>query len=122
MPWNADKCQWGYPEDFTNDDAREAVENADFSQSVYVNTSGTNVTKKAYTYYEIKGYRICVVGDVHRKDIHSPWNIAGNSFIPGWEDWAMQTPPDQVAVIGPLADQGAFPGNNRYPHPLEVHV
>ena len=118
MAWDEEKCQWGYPAEFTNDDARAAVQNADFANAVFVNTSNTGTTKKAFTYYETQGYRICVVGDVHRANEQSPWTIAGNSYIPGWDGWHMPTPPDQVAVIGPLADQGAFPGNN--PDPPEA--
>lgn len=122
MPWDEAKCQWGYPAGFTNENARTAVENADFNNAVFVNTSNTGTTKKAFTYYVTQGYRICVVGDVHRANAHSPWNIEGNSYIPGWENWQMQTPAAQVNVIGPKADQGAFPGNNRYPHAVEVPV
>ena len=118
MPWNKEKCQWGYPEGFTDDDARVAVLNADFTKAVFVQISlKEQTTKKAYTYHEFKGYRICIVGDVHRAE-SGPWNIAGNSFIPGWEDWYMRTPLDQVAVIGELSQGGSFPNENRYPHPV----
>ncbi|PMS13058.1 hypothetical protein C0Z17_07225 [Trinickia caryophylli] len=112
------KCQWGVPPGFTNADAALAVTNADFSNAVFVQTSGTGVTKKAYTYYEVNGFRICVVGDVHKNDVSGQWNIAGNSFIPGWTGWSLQTPAAQVAVIGPLQDGGAFPDDDRYPHPV----
>ena len=123
MPWN-DKCLWGTPDDFNDAKARTAVENADFTNSVYVNISAKEGnTKQAYTYYVVDGYRICVVGHVH-KDEDDNWTIAGNCFIPGWmgdddQGWEMNTPLAQVGVIGPLNVGGEFPGNNRYPHEVE---
>ncbi|TKC83462.1 hypothetical protein FAZ69_23530 [Trinickia terrae] len=119
MPWDMTKCKWGTPPGFSDTDATDAVTNADFTNAVFVQTSEIDkVTKKAFTYYEVSGYRICVVGDVHT-DTTGKWTIAGNSYIPGWKDWAMQTPVGQVAVIGPLKDGGTFPDKERYPHPIK---
>jgi hypothetical protein len=122
MPWDLTKCTWGTPV-FDNAAAAAAVSAANFTASVYVQTSaGAQLTKKAFTYVVTGGYRICVVGDAHRADTASPWTIAGNSYIPGWlgdggAGWDTPTPAAQLAVIGPLADSGAFPGDDRYPHP-----
>ncbi len=118
MAWDMTKCRWGVPANFTNTDAENAVRNANFSASVYVNiSSAQQMTKQAYCFYEFGGFRICVVGHVHR-DSNQQWTIAGNSFIPGWAGWDMTTPANQVTVIGGLQAGGAFPGDDRYPHPL----
>lgn len=116
MPWDLSKCQWGHPADFTNQDAAQAVADADFNHSVYVNTSQAGQTRQAYTYVVVRGYRICVVGHIHPQHNQPP--EAGNAFIPGWMDWAMPTPTPSVVVIAGLPDQGHFPGDNRYPHPV----
>ncbi|MEL6141238.1 MAG: hypothetical protein AAFQ37_02340 [Bacteroidota bacterium] len=117
MPWNGKKCKWGTP-DFSNDAAATAVANADYDHPAYVNISADKkVTKKIFAYYEVDGYRICVVADVHRKNTASPWNIAGHAYIPGWNDWQMETPSTIVDKYGALPESGAFPGDNRYPHP-----
>ncbi|ODC03059.1 hypothetical protein BFW38_05355 [Terasakiispira papahanaumokuakeensis] len=113
MPWN-DKCQWGQPTPFNNHMAAIAVNNANFLQSVFVNTSENGNTRQAYTYHEVGGYRICVVGHIH---INDEQVVAGASFIPGWDNWSMQTPQAAVDTIADLPDQGSFPGNDRYPHP-----
>lgn len=116
MPWDMHKCLWGVPEDFTDQDAASAVAAADFSQSVYVNTSAEKgKTRQAYTYVMVRDYRVCVVGHIHPQR-NGPVK-AGNAFIPGWQDWFMETPANAVVVISNLQDGGAFPGDNRYPHP-----
>jgi len=57
MPWNEYKCKWGTPAGFDNQAAQNAVNNADFTESVYVNISAEEGnTKQAYTYY---GYTSC---------------------------------------------------------------
>lgn len=117
MPWDTKKCKWGYPDSFTNTDAANAVTNADFTQAVFVNTSEQKgETKQAYTYHGFDKYRICVVGHVH-VDPYGKWTLAGNCFIPGWKWWDMTTPKAQVTAIGALPDGGAFPDDDRYPHP-----
>ena len=118
MPWDMNKCQWGVPANFTNMDATNAVNNANFANSVYVNVSAqAGQTKQAYTYYEFAGYRLCVVAHVH-KDQQGQWTQPGNCFIPGWENWSMGTPNAVITTVGPLAPAGAFPGDNRFPHPV----
>ena len=62
------------------------------------------------------GYRICVVGHIHTK----PRAVAGNTFIPGWENWDMKTPSDAVDVIAKLADSGTFPEGDRYPKKVKT--
>lgn len=106
------------PVPFDNVDAANAVMNANFAQSVYVNTSATTgTTRQAYTYYFVQrpghNWRICVVGHIHKNP--QGQITPGNSFIPGWDNWQMQTPPAACKVIANLPDQGNFPGNNRYP-------
>jgi hypothetical protein len=118
MAWDADKCKWGTPSGFSDSAADTAVKNADFSKSVYVNISAKEAnTKQAFTYYDFGGYRLCVVGHVH-KNSSGGWTIAGNAYIPGWADWSMTTPAAQVTAIGSLGTGGSFPGDNRYPHPI----
>jgi hypothetical protein len=118
MPWNMTKCQWGVPANFTNADAANAVNNANFAASVYVNVSAqARQTKQAFTYYEFNGYRLCVVAHVHKNTL-GQWTQPGNCYIPGWDGWEMQTPPAVVAVVGALAPVGTFPGDARYPHPV----
>ena len=118
MPWDMTKCQWGVPANFTAADATHAVNNANFATPVYVNVSAQEEqTKKAFTYYEFNGYRLCIVADVH-KNQQGQWTQPGNCYIPGWESWEMQTPPAVVTTVGALASTGTFPGNDRYPHPL----
>lgn len=109
------------PEDFTNESAQHAVEHVDFSQSIYVNISaGTGYTKKAFAYYQIGNWIICVVGDVHNHwGQHPQYDEPGNSYIPGWDNWQMQTPAAAVPVINNLPPRGQFPGANRYPHQIE---
>ncbi|HEY9029734.1 MAG TPA: hypothetical protein VIM93_00085 [Kangiella sp.] len=114
MPWDQNKCLWGYPPHFTNQDAAQAVALADFNNAVFVNTSQAGQTRQAYTYVVMQGYRICVVGHIHPQANQPP--KPGNAFIPGWLDWAMPTPTPSAAVIAGLPDGGNFPGDNRYPH------
>lgn len=53
---------------FADADAAAAVNSADFDASVYVETSKKQrLTKAAFTYVDVED--------------------AGNSSIPGWEDW-----------------------------------
>lgn len=114
MGWNKEKCKWGEPKDFSDEEAKKAVTNADYSQAVYVNTSSKEgKTRQAYTYYRFGGYRICVVGHIH---VGNGKAMPGNCFIPGWEDWNMKTPSGVVKAIDALKDGGAFPGGDRYPH------
>lgn len=115
MPWN-NKCKWGTPEGFTNDDALEAVKNADFSQSTFVVTHNTKGTRSAYTYYDFGGYRLCVVAHIHIKN--GEFIAPGNSFICGWENWSITTPDDVCGIVVSLKDGGSFPGDERYPHQL----
>lgn len=116
MPWDQNKCKWGYPANFTDQDAAQAVADADFTKSVFVNTSEAGQTRQAYTYVVVQGYRICVVGHIHPQKNKPP--KAGNAFIPGWMNWSMLTPSPSVAVIDGLSDGGQFPGDDRYPHPV----
>ncbi|MFC8734299.1 hypothetical protein ACFT5B_17745 [Luteimicrobium sp. NPDC057192] len=121
MPWNA-KCPNGGPAGFTDNDAIAAVNAADFTQSVYVNTSArSQATRQAYTYVTVvdnagTAWTICVVGHIHINPNTHTYTGPGYCYIPGWDDWEMQTPALQAAAIIPLADGGAFPGANRYPH------
>ncbi|MFJ4107458.1 hypothetical protein [Oerskovia enterophila] len=115
MPWDPNKCVNGFPVPFTNADATNLVHAADFAASVFVNTSTARDTRYAYTFVQFGGMTLCVVGHIHIT--HTGAVVAGNSFIPGWMNWAMQTPAAQVAAIGALPEQlGEFPGANRYPH------
>ncbi|MEO0788930.1 MAG: hypothetical protein AAFY36_09720 [Bacteroidota bacterium] len=121
MPWN-DKCDWGHPEEFSNEEATSAITNADWSQAFYVKISGKDkVTKKVFLYYVFNSYRICLVADVHRKNTASPWNIAGHCYIPGWDGLNLSTPPTVVTAIGTIAEKGDWDElnmtENRYPHP-----
>jgi hypothetical protein len=122
MPWDATKCTNGSPV-FSDAEAAEAVTKADFSKAVFVVISAkSQTTKSAYTYVDIPGWQICVVGHVHRANPQSAWNAAGNSYIPGWNGetgngWQMKTPADDVSVIGALPEGGEFPEDNRYPQP-----
>ncbi|MDE9364052.1 hypothetical protein PZ938_00390 [Luteipulveratus sp. YIM 133132] len=113
MPWRANLPNPG-PMPFTNNDAINLVTNADFTQAVFVQTHNNGQTRSAYTYVQFGGMTLCVVGHVHL----TPGGgvVAGNCYIPGWENWQMITPAAQVNVIAAQADRGAFPDNNRYPH------
>jgi hypothetical protein len=99
---------------------REVVEAADFTKSICVITSRKNNgrTRYAYTYVKVSGYWVCVVGHIHYDD-REGW-VAGNSFIPGYDNWEMPTPEDAVAVIDSMEDGGRYPedDNIRYPHPV----
>ncbi len=118
MPWDMDKCQWGVPAGFDNAQAATAVNAANYGASVYVNVSQQEQnTKQAYTYYTFGGFRLCVVAHVHRGPTEQ-FDQPGNCFIPGWAGWSMSTPSAVVQAVGPLAPGGAFPGDNRYPHPV----
>lgn len=117
MPWNMAKCKWGVPVGFTNADAANVVNAADFTASVYVNTSAKQgKTRQAFTYYTWGGYRLCVVGHIHPQPSGPP--VAGNAYIPGWDGWDTTTPAAAVTVINGLPDGGTFPGDDRYPHPV----
>lgn len=113
MGWNPEKCKEGGPDPF---DPSAALSAADFSKSVYVNTSAKEgKTRQAYTYVNYGEYRICVVGHIH---LDGEKVIPGNSFIPGWDDWQQQTPKAAVVIIADLSDTGTFPGEGRYPKKL----
>lgn len=113
MGWNPAKCKEGGPDPF---DPSDALSKADFSKSVYVNTSTKEgKTRQAYTYENYGGYRICLVGHIH---LDGGKVTPGNSFIPGWENWEEQTPDADVDIIAKLSDHGTFPGEERYPKKL----
>lgn len=115
--WDTTKCKWGHPEGFSDEEAAKALNSADFTNSVYVNTSAEEgLTRQAYAYYQFNGYRICVVGHIHIKEGEKP--APGNSFIPGWKNWYLATPLKVVKAIAALKDSGTFPGDGRYPHKL----
>ena len=115
MPWDMNKCLNGVPAGFTNMDAVNLVTNANFNNSVFVQTHGTGQTKSAFTYVPFGGMTLCVVGHIHLNP-GAPAD-AGNSYIPGWMNWSMVTPVAQVGVIAGLAaNHGVFPDGNRYPH------
>ncbi len=117
-PWNPDKCKWGTPNNFGATDAAAAVNSANFSDSVYVNTSAEEgQTRQAFTYVTVGSYRICVVGHIHPQE-NGRAPVAGNAYIPGFKDWTMTTPANAVQVIDGLPDGGTFPGDDRYPHPV----
>lgn len=121
MTWSDRKCQWGAPfEPFDKVSVTHAVGLADFHASVFVHTAtleDRSLTRYAYTYVFVGGYRICVVGHAHKKPHHLDW-VAGHCFIPGWEGWQMGTPDAALKVIKNLTDRGTFPGDGRYPHPV----
>jgi hypothetical protein len=118
MGWDMTKCVWGVPNGFTNVDATNAVNNANFALSVYVNVSAKKGrTKQAYAYVTVNNFRICVVGHVHQGG-GGAWTDAGNCYIPGWDSWDMTTPALQIPAIGAVATGGIFPMDNRYPHPV----
>lgn len=115
--WDKDKCKWGVP-GFGETEAAAVVNRADFSASVYVNTSAKEgKTRQAFTYVTEGGYRICVVGHVHPQEGGKP-TVAGNVYIPGLANFEMPTPAAAVSVIDGMRDTGAFPGDDRYPHPV----
>ena len=114
--WDMAKCQWGVPLNFGVNEAQQAVQNADFTQAVYVELSATTqATVKAFTYHMVGNVRICVVGDIHPQGQGVP-AAPGNCYIPGFQNWKMRTPQNQVQVIEALQVGGAFPGDDRYPH------
>ena len=115
--WDNDKCKWGTPSNFDNKAAEQALNQTDFTKSVFVNTSKKEgKTRQAYAYHHFGGYRICVVGHIH---IVNNKAQPGNSFIPGYKNWQMKTPESAVKVIDELKDSGTFPGDDRYPHPIK---
>lgn len=117
MPWDMTKCTNGAPAGFTNLDAANCVNAANFANSVYVNTSATTrATRQAFTYVTFGAWTLCVVGHIHIDPATGAFTGAGNCYIPGWEDWDMTTPAVQCAAIVATPDGGAFPGANRYPH------
>lgn len=124
MPWNNDKCEWGYPEGFSDAEAESAIKDADWSQAFFVIISAKKkTTKKAYLYHVFNNYRICLVADVHRKDTEddSPWDIAGHCWIPGWDEFQLTTPEEVVDVVGEMEPEGDWEDlnldENRFPHP-----
>ena len=116
MPWDMTKCVNGVPPGFTNAQAVNLVTNANFNNSVFVQTHATDATRSAFTYVPFGGMTVCVVGHIHIDPATGAFVVPGNSYIPGWSGWQMQTPAGQCAVIDALPDQGVFPGVNRYPH------
>jgi hypothetical protein len=111
LVWDPDKCPNGGPQNFN---PVQAVNLADFNQSVFVNISGGGTTKQAYTYVQLNGWTICVVGHIHLN--HGAFGGPGNCFIPGWMYWQTQTSNANAQIINGLGVGGVFPGNNRYPH------
>lgn len=66
---------------------------------------------------KLNGYYVCVVGHIHLDD-QNEW-IAGHAFIPGYDNWAMDTPEDAVQVIEGMKDKEGFPERRyRLPHPI----
>lgn len=100
MPWDPIKCVNGFPVPFTNADATNLVHAANFAAPVYVTTAAAGVTRYAYTFVPFGGMTLCVVGHIHFTPAGAV--VAGNSYIPGWANWAMQTPAAQVAAIAAL--------------------
>lgn len=76
------------------------------------------LTRYVYVYVHVTDgqgnvWTVCVV--LHLHFIPGQGWIAGNTFIPGWANWQIQTPPAAVPAIAALPLQGQFPGNDRYP-------
>jgi len=117
MIWN-EKAQQG-PANFTENDAAQAITNADFSRSVYVNISAKEgQTKQAFTYYNLGAnfgnITICVVGHTHLNE--GVFSLPGHCYIPGWNTDVQYSPSaTQAAIICNLPVGGTFPGNARYP-------
>lgn len=114
MPWDLTKCKAGGPMPF---DASAALAAADFTKSVFVNTSAKKgKTRQAYTWVVQGGYKVCVVGHIHVTTEGS--GVAqGNSFICGWKDWDEKTSEAAMTVIAKLPDGGSFPAD-RYPQKI----
>jgi hypothetical protein len=105
------------------------VNNADFTQAVFVNISAQQQnTKQVYTYINFQDtnatiWRLCVVGHTHRNINTGQYTEPANCFIPGWNGdqdngWAMATPQGKIVDIANAPVGGVFPGNNRYPTPV----
>lgn len=117
MPWDMTKCVNGVPAPFADADAIAAVQSADFTRAVYVNTSEhTRSTRQAFAYVSVGGKTLCVVGHIHVNPATGAFTGPGHCYIPGWMNWQMVTPAAQAADIFYTPDGGAFPGKNRYPH------
>ncbi len=128
MGWN-DKCLNGEPAGFSDIHAATIVNNADFTQAVFVNISAQQQnTKQVYTYINFQDtnatiWRLCVVGHTHRNINTGQYTEPANCFIPGWNGdqdngWAMATPQGKIVDIANAPVGGVFPGNNRYPTPV----
>ena len=114
MPWDMATCVNGVPNPFTNADAINLVTNANFANSTFVQVHNNGLTKSAFLMVPFGGMTVCVVGHIHLQPGQAP--AAGNCYIPGWQNWAMQTPAAQVIAIDAAPAAGLFPGANRYPH------
>ena len=111
MPWDQQKCSKGYPREFTNDDAAKLVRLALAKEPYYF---ATTTTKAAFRHVQFGKFTLCVVDHIHPTETGLR---PGNSYIPGWENWAIPTPPGLVPTIDALPESmGEFPGANRYPH------
>ena len=123
MPWN-NRCPSGGPDPFNPD---SAVAAADFSASTFVQTTQVgateNLTRYAYTFVTVtddqgNDWRVCVVGHIHYVADSQQW-VSGHTFIPGWDQWAVQTSAAHRDLIENLAEHGQFPGDGRYPTRLD---
>lgn len=116
MPWNP--AHPG-PANFSNVIATQFVNNADFTHIRYVGISQQQGnTKQVFTLHDYEGWRICVVRHAHFNNTTGQYNLAGNSYIPGWDNWQINTPVGQLNQIAGLANHAAggfFGGNARYP-------
>lgn len=119
--WDMTKCLNGVPAEFNDIEAMNLVSEADFANSVYVNTSAeTRETRQAYLYVTFGGMRLCVVGHIHIDPDTGAFTGPGYCFIPGWKGWSMRPSAAQCTAIDAAPDTGVFPGDNRYPHRVQV--
>lgn len=116
MPWDMNKCVNGVPPVFTNVDATNLVNGANFANAPYVNTSNTRATRQAFVEVAFGAWTVTVVGHIHVNPVTGAFTAAGNSYIPGWDGWSMATPAAACGVIFAMPDAGVFPGVTRYPH------
>ena len=122
MPWNA-KCPNGGPAGFN---AIATVNAANFNNAVYVDTAvnkgdPSQQTRYAYTYVNFTDgngviWIITVVAHIHwvSNPLPGHW-LAGNTFIPGWDNFQVPTSAANLAIVQGLNNHGAFPGDDRYP-------
>lgn len=117
MPWDPiTTAANGAPAGFTNVDATNVVNAANFANATYVNTSNTGATRQAFVTVPFGVWTLTVVGHIHVNPVTGVFTAAGNCYIPGWQNWSMITPAAACGVIAGMPDAGVFPGANRYPH------